>query len=292
MGSLTATGAQAHSNASTLAQGEALAASGQDVYSDEYEETGVSTADTETLAQEEEPVEVSKKERKKIVEAIAADYTDWGRAEVSAKLQSSLLPVSVTLRMYMEKNKSIMISGRAPILGEVLRIELDNDSVLILNKMKSTYCKMPVENLTRVYPDPLQDIQSILLNRIVIAGAGELGKRTADAVEIFTTASELVIVPAPEYNYPEYPYGYVCDAEGRITATIFQSERINIALDTQYCNDKRYTDIKWEEWEAGGVRTVEATLVFDPVKYGASPMSPVSIKSKYKRVSLRDVLRF
>ena len=257
-----------------------------------YDLSGATSDDNSVPATEAEPVEVSNKERKKIVGMISENYSDWGRAELTAKLQSDMLPATVTLRIFMEKNKSIMISGRAPILGEVLRIELDNDSILVVNKMKSTYAKLPVDILTRAYPDPLQDIQSILLGRVVIAGAGELGKRNNDAVEIFRTAEELVIVPAPEYNLPDYPYGYVCNAEGLITAFIFQSETANIALDTEYRNDKRYTDVKYEYYRNGDVHDISGTIIFDPVKYGAAPMTPISIKSKYRRVSPMRVLSF
>ena len=63
-------------------------------------------------------------------------YSNWGSVELNGKFRCSLLPISATVKIYMKKDKEIMASVRAPFVGEVARVEVAEDSVLIVNKMK------------------------------------------------------------------------------------------------------------------------------------------------------------
>ena len=74
-----------------------------------------------------------------IIESISDGYKNWSRAAWSGKLSTDILPLSATMKVYMEKGKLTLISVRAPFVGEVGRVEIDPDSVLIVGGRLLTY---------------------------------------------------------------------------------------------------------------------------------------------------------
>mgnify|MGYP002908447808 FL=1 len=50
--------------------------------------------------------------------ALAASYTPWSSVQLDGKLRMDKLPVSPSVRIYMEKGKKLYISVRAPFVGD------------------------------------------------------------------------------------------------------------------------------------------------------------------------------
>ena len=61
----------------------------------------------------------------------------------------------------------------------MFRADVDTDSVLVVNKLAKTYAREPVQRLLEFYPYFIGDVQSLLLGRIIILGAGELDLHNA-----------------------------------------------------------------------------------------------------------------
>ncbi|MDE5551838.1 MAG: DUF4292 domain-containing protein, partial [Muribaculaceae bacterium] len=83
--------------------------------------------------------ELSKKEVKGLVENITADYKEWNKAALNCKLKADMLPIAVSMRITMERDKSLFVSLRVPLFGEVARVEMTPGNVLVINKKNKTY---------------------------------------------------------------------------------------------------------------------------------------------------------
>ncbi len=60
--------------------------------------------------------------------------------------------------------------------------------MLVVNKLAKTYAREPVQRLLEFYPYFIGDVQSLLLGRIIILGAGELDLHNASMVKIESKA--------------------------------------------------------------------------------------------------------
>lgn len=266
----------------------------------------ISSAGSPLHAQDDQ---LGRKEEKRLIERIADSYTDWQRASWSGKLSSDRLPVSVTMKVYMEKGKLTMISLRAPLFGEVARVEIDPDSLVVANKMKHTYYSRQLSEISAMAPDLTEDVQALLLGRMFAIGCGQLGKSCADAVAIFplqADSSYMVVPDVPDY-LPQVVYGFATDADLRISTFAAAYGRTEVASEPTPDNPdpgfsyepevQLQADITYSGKGAvarleaiGRGQTYTATLSAGETEWDGKPFDRIDL-SGYRRVAFRDVMR-
>ncbi|MDE5901975.1 MAG: DUF4292 domain-containing protein [Muribaculaceae bacterium] len=266
----------------------------------------ISSAGSPLHAQDDQ---LGRKEEKRLIERIADSYTDWQRASWSGKLSSDRLPVSVTMKVYMEKGKLTMISLRAPLFGEVARVEIDPDSLVVANKMKHTYYSRQLSEISAMAPDLTEDVQALLLGRMFAIGCGQLGKSCADAVAIFplqADSSYMVVPDVPDY-LPQVVYGFATDADLRISTFAAAYGRTEVASEPTPDNPdpgfsyepevQLQADITYSGKGAvarleaiGRGQTYTATLSVGETEWDGKPFDRIDL-SGYRRVAFRDVMR-
>lgn len=233
--------------------------------------------------------------RQSALETILPNYNDWTVAQLNGTLKLKGLPVTPSIKIYMEKGKRISISIRASLLGEVGRIDVDGDSILAVNKMKRTYCVQKFGNIKYDYPDIISDVQSLLLDRVVIPKAGELKEGNADFIDINLGGSDEIawILDFPKGLSSSDTMGmrYAINTNGLISQLIgfLITEDHESVLNLAYAYrtngyDMAITFIKDEKPQF-------STIVnFDPVQWEANTPTPVQINSKYKQMGLKDFI--
>lgn len=234
--------------------------------------------------------------RQSALETILPNYNDWTVAQLSGSLKLKGLPVTPSIKIYMEKGKKISISIRASFLGEVGRIDVAGDSILAVNKMKRTYCVQKFGNIKYDYPDIISDVQSLLLDRVVIPQAGELNQNNADFVDFNLIDSGEIgwIIDFPKGLSSTTAMGmrYAINADGLISQLVgfmLTSEHESV-LNLQYTYrsngyDMAITFIKDEKPQFSTV------VNFDPVQWEGNEPAPVQLNSRYKQMELKDFIR-
>lgn len=221
-----------------------------------------------------------------IVKDVVNSYIPWTRVEFSGKLHQDRLPLSPTVKIFMQNDSLIQISLRAPLVGEVGRIELSQKTLLAVNKLKKCYCLESTDNLTEMYPGALSDIQSILLARIVILGEGELGNDNMEMIEAqpANDGNWMLLPPAREGVVP-MNYGYLVDTYGKTRALLAAAAGMSLTVTYEYKNRGEQMNV---EFVKDGKQT-EATLDFSSVKWGGNPMSQPNL-GNYNRVSIKEFM--
>lgn len=228
--------------------------------------------------------------REEALRTVLANYRPWTCVEFSGKLRMERLPVSPSVRLYMEKGKCIQISARAPLLGEIARAEISQDSVLLVNKANKTYCRESTSRIMNAYPGFLNDVQSLLLGRVIVAGEGELSNANAPDVEFDTSvASEWLIVPVRQPDFIDAAYGYSIIPNGRTASMMLELPSHDIELDLLY--SYRNSGMELEVAFVKGNRQLDATLDFSSVKWGGSKLSPLRLDSKYRRLGIAEFIK-
>ncbi len=73
-------------------------------------------------------------------DSIIANYdADWTDLSMQGKLTFDGLPMSASVKIYMKRGESIILSARAPFIGEVARVEATPDSIVFINKHTNCY---------------------------------------------------------------------------------------------------------------------------------------------------------
>lgn len=245
--------------------------------------------DSRAFAQENP---LPKREAKSVLSKVIAGYSDWGRVELNGKISSSILPVSASAKIYMEKGKLIMISLRAPFVGEVARVEVNSDSLLIVNKMHKKYFKESMSRVDEIYPGSLTDLQSILLGRLTVMGTGSLRQNQFSALNLYDGGDGgFFAIPADAYQPESLRYGYTIDSAYKMTTLMVTPvDADDVASVTYQWGSSG--DYIMEINAMRGSRSFDAEFDLDTPSYGASPMKPFKLQGKYKKAkTLRDVLR-
>lgn len=230
-----------------------------------------------------------------IINAVTPKYTIWQSAELSGKLRMQGLPISPTVKIYMRHGEEILLSIRAPFVGELGRIEVKGDSVTAINKLKRVYCKESIAQIRQDYPQIIADAQSWLLGRVVLVTEGELSSSNIETVQIERIQPDTnprtwkLSFPKPDIT-SDYSYSYLLNANGEV-------EKIDVNLDskgmalTMDCDNKpfgRDLDISFTK---GANTKIKAVLQLDGTQWDAIAPTPLNITSSYTRIPLKQFLK-
>lgn len=236
--------------------------------------------------------------RKEALGAILPNYREWNTAMLNGKLRLQGLPISPSIKIFMQKGQKISISVRASIMGEVARIDLSGDSILAVNKMKRTYCLESIGNLRYDYPGLINDIQSLLLGRVVILQVGEL---TADNSEALDYAAGdpydensywYLDFPKNRTETDDFTYRYTITSAGEISKMLVAlaagEHDYALNLDYKYSSRNRDMDITFCKDDTPKFST---RIAFDAVEWEAKPLSPIELTSKFTKLGIKDFIR-
>lgn len=221
-----------------------------------------------------------------VLNDIINSYSPWKSAEFSGKVKADALPVSVTVKMFMVNDSLLQVSARVPLMGEVGRLTLTKDRLLVVNKMKKTYCEESPDHFFELYPSFLADLQGLFLGRIVILGDGELDADNVEVVDVQSDgAGSWLVIPQTDSKEVPFTYGYLVGANSRTKALVgAMSGKGTVEVQYSYRDRGEQMDVTIEGKKKRNVR-----IEFSSVKWGGTELSPLRTDN-YQRMSLKEFL--
>lgn len=253
----------------------------------------IGMAALETRAQETgDPLPLEGSAKTALIDSITAGYTEWDTVSMSGKLSSPMLPVTATVKVYMEREQLTIISVAAPFVGEAMRIEIDNDRILAVNKMKNTYATMESALVESLCPGGLTALQNMFLGRVNILGRGQLTPRLADAVDIYSAENNAWVL-LPEQDYATAPYVYLYTVS-KVTLLLnkFMVLTEGHKSDVQCFYTWTPADMSIRMMTILDDEVLEATLKLNNPDSAPKKMERFEVTPKYKKVSPGKVLNF
>ncbi len=196
---------------------------------------------------------LSKKEKRQLLTDAAGEAPEWSEMSLKGKLQSDLLPLTATVKVYMRRDSLLLMSFSAPFVGEVARLEIDTDSITAVNKMKRTVTRVPVRDLRAVLPGSLCELQDFLTGRVVIYGQGLLCTDLSSGLDCYPVFDEStdpvsgetvvveteapegwLIMPRTDWQPDGARYGYVLDTELRPASMVIELDDSDDYLQVDY----------------------------------------------------------
>lgn len=224
-----------------------------------------------------------------LVDSITASYTPWHKVSMSGKLSSRLLLVSPSVKLYMEKGELMILSMSVPLIGEVVRIEADKDSIIAVNKMKDQYTAEAWSRITPHSPIDLVGLQNLALGRITVPRKGELSRKNAGSVEIFSSGDgdwEIV----PDTSNPE------CECQYDVNASSLRLSRYMGTSDWDNANLNCWFDWDGDKKNFSFIFDTEHLYIDFKLKlnkpnYEPKKLKRMSLGKKYEKVSLYEFLK-
>lgn len=244
-----------------------------------------------TVAGTTDPLPLDQEARMALVDSISGTYYDWEAVSISGKLSGPMLPVTASVKIYMEKGKLLVVSISAPLVGEAARIEIDRKQALLVNKMKSKYTTIDIVELEPLFPGGLEAIQNLILGRINILGEGELNPGNAGAVNVYATdPKDWIILPEQDLEGAPFVYLYTVDRSTLLLDRfIVMSEMQASEGSCTYSYPSKGITIDMDMNMNGNV--LGATLRLNEPDSKTKEISRIDLSSKYKKTDLRGVLK-
>lgn len=227
------------------------------------------------------------------VDSLSANYdSDWTELSMQGKLSFTGLPMRVSVKVYMHRGNSIILSARAPFLGEVARVEMCQDSITFINKHSRTY---NTQSLAGLVADPqayLCDIQDILLGQVAFPGHGRMTRDLSKGARwIALSESDAFIYPFDEFQISGTEYGFIMDSScWQLYNFVMLLQNAGVVVQTTYQYDE-------DDWMLGldidlGKKRLKGEVQLSYPDYAPTPLEFTSVGSKYRRVDMKELMRF
>lgn len=224
-----------------------------------------------------------------VAEAIAATYTPWQKVSYKGKLKMDGLPISLNLKIYMERGESVIMSLSAPLLGEMGRVEIDRDSILLINKHSKTYCQESVSGMLSELGAGISDFQDLLMGRVFVLGSGTLTLGNAPQVDITEGASGTIIV-TPKVQPERAQYGFTLFEDGKMLVAIAGnlSETYMATAEYGYSGDDTEINLAIKLKN----KSLKLTLDLNSPDFKPTPLEKQTINPKWTRQPFKTWLKF
>lgn len=227
------------------------------------------------------------------VDTIIANYdADWKDLSMQGKLSFTGLPMKVSVKVYMKRGESVILSARAPIFGEVARVEICQDSIVFINKHSRTYNIQPLTGLAADPKAYMCDIQDLLLGQIAFPGHGRMTPALAsDSQWIGVPGNDALIYPSERLQIQGLDYGFVMDSScWQLRSFVMMIKNIGLVVETDYLYGNEGWTLGLKIDQKGKKMEGEATLSYPD--YEAAPLEFTQLGSRYRKVGMKELMKF
>lgn len=225
-------------------------------------------------------------------DTVMANYdADWERLSMQGRLQFDGLPMRLSVKVYMERGKSVLMSARAPIMGELARVEILGDSITLINKNSRTYNVISLQPVASGYPDILSDLQDILLGQMAFPGQGRVTQPLASQARwINMPDSRTIVFPDESLQLPGSQYGFVLDDAMQLSAFAIAVIQAQLEVQTTYLYGN-------EGWTMGidimvRGKDMHGGLELSYPDYSPNPLQPTVLDKHYRKVDFRELMKY
>lgn len=239
----------------------------------------------------DEPAILGEPDKGLAAKVVTDNYRDWQRVTLSGKLDLDNVAISPSVKIYMVRDKSIVISIRVPLVGEVGTVSINGSQVTLVNKVKKTYCREDVASLMADLPVGISDLQDLFLGRIFLPDYGTLSPDNYDRADFYVAddVEGWFILPKEQPVQYDVTCGFNTYADGR-TDNVFVGtlDRQNQAT-AYYTYDDSKVTIEMVVRTRGKDRSFDFRI--NETDFNGRPVKAAEIDGKYRKVGLSEFFR-
>lgn len=218
-------------------------------------------------------------------------------SRLNLNLSSEKKSISSKARLKIVKDRAIQLSIQ-PLFGvEVMRLYINTDSVLLMDRMNKRYVKESTEQIKKAYPVgfDFKTLQALLTNRMFISQQPDV---IYSDYEKFSTRriSRMYYRLNSTDLLSGIEYRFTIDGNDRIALTELEEPRKKYSLGWQYDNfvSELYKPFPCKMTVAleSPERAAKIGIEFSGITLDEDFELPMSVPAGYSRVSVPDVVKF
>lgn len=217
-------------------------------------------------------------------------------SKLNLNLSSGTRSLSSRANLRIVKDKAIEISIR-PLVGiEMVRLHVDPDSLVLLDRMNKRFVKESIEDVKEVYPVGFDytTLQSLFTNQMFVSGQPDVIYSDYDKF-LTGRVSNLYYLLKSVDDKSGIEYSFTIDGNDRITFTRLVEPKENYAMDWQYENFVMGTyktfPHKMNVALTSPKQKASVGLEFSGILLDEDFELLVSIPGSYTRASISDILK-
>lgn len=220
------------------------------------------------------------------------DYLPWEVVTLEGKLKMQGLPLSPTVKIFMERDSLISASMRAPFLGEVGRLEITPEKLLVVNKMSKTFMEQDLRGRGVIGDKVLgiREVQALLLGRFFLPGIDIANVDLEEFVDIFYEDDQFNVIPKDAAVIEGVKYGFAVDQQFNPTLLVVMpndSSDRDLEVAAEYFRKLSGYDLTISYSE--GDKNVEMKFEFKSPEWKGEAPKGIDL-GKYKRVGLKEII--
>lgn len=217
-------------------------------------------------------------------------------SKVNLSLSSGTKSLSSKSSLRILRDKAIQLSVQ-PLFGvEMLRLYVDNDSIVFLDRMNKRYVKESLADVRELYPVgfDFKTVQSLLTNRVFMSGKEDV---FYDDFEQFTTnrVSDLHYQIKSVDKKSGIEYSFAIDGNDRITLAHLNEPKRNYSMDWEYddfmLKNSKLFPHRMNVKLATTKRKADIGMEFSSIVINDDFDLQISIPSSYSRANINDLLK-
>lgn len=229
------------------------------------------------------------------------DLVLFEKATLQGKLKMKGLPLSPSIKIFMERDSLIDISLRAPFVGEAGRAVITPDTLVVVNKMSKTYIaeslrnvlggKTPSDSVASKSILSINDIQDLLLGRFFLPGIDLETVEFSDVMDIYPDEEEKYnVVPKGEAEIENVTYGFVVDRDFVPLMMVLLPQYLpDVEIDVFYTYKLKGYDLK-AVYQKGN-KALDLTLELKDPEWNGEKPNGIEIGNKFRKVNFEEFMR-
>lgn len=234
---------------------------------------------------------LSNKEAKSLLSGVADSYTDWNELSMEGKLSMKGLPIDPSFKVWMRKGSDVIVSLRAPIIGEVGRVEISPDSITVVNRMDKVYTRASSSEAFGKVGMSVLDVQDLLIGRIFYAGSGTLSSGNLSSMEVCANpGGGWIVTPKKQHSLAQYGFTLAADLLLQIAFATSYDDLYQATV--EYTRSSPTAEEKDVKIQVTAVDKIFTALLSCDAPNFSNPkaIEPVKINKNWKRRSFKELL--
>lgn len=217
-------------------------------------------------------------------------------SKLNLNLSSGKKSLSSRSNIKILKDQAIQLSVQ-PLFGvEMLRLHLDKDSLLILDRMNKRYVKESINDIKDEYPVGFDftTLQSLLTNRIFVSGSNSTSYSDFGKFKTNQISDKYYLMKSTDKK-SGIEYSFAIDGNDHIASAQLREPRKNYELEWQYDefirNHQKVFPHKMNVMFATPKRKANVGLEFSNIVLDEQLDVDVTIPKSYSRAYISDIVK-
>jgi hypothetical protein len=240
--------------------------------------------------------EKNKNERLNLITNLSPQYETFSsNLNCSIKMSKNSKKMNIDGQLKMIKDQAIQLSLKIPLLGEVFRLTLTPDKIIVIDRINKQYLAEPLQYIQQQAPFDFDfySFQALLSNQLFIAGKNRINQEDYVSFQIREDDYSVQVANTDTHNTG---YTFTTDYTHRIQNTQIYKTEWNTQMAWTYSNfepaDNKHLfpmNMKMELTLPNDI--VEMNLSFKTVNINRAFNINNNYPEKYKQINFSEILK-